>query len=90
MADLRDAMTTHAGVVRTAEGLATLIALIDDLEARHGPAAALLAARLIAQAALDRRESRGGHYRADHPETAARAEHTRVRLATPAALEAAE
>ncbi len=82
LADLRDAMTTHAGVVRTAEGLATLIALIDDLEARHGPAAALLAARLIAQAALDRRESRGGHYRADHPETAARAEHTRVRLAT--------
>nr|WP_314527862.1 L-aspartate oxidase [uncultured Brevundimonas sp.] len=90
LADLRDAMTTHAGVVRTAEGLATLIALIDDLEARHGPAAALLAARLIAQAALDRRESRGGHYRADHPETAARAEHTRVWLATPAALEAAE
>ncbi|WEK38544.1 MAG: L-aspartate oxidase [Candidatus Brevundimonas colombiensis] len=90
LADLRDAMTTHAGVVRTAEGLATLIALIDDLEARHGAAAALLAARLIAQAALDRRESRGGHYRADHPETAARAEHTRVRLATPAALEAAE
>ncbi|GAW40432.1 L-aspartate oxidase [Brevundimonas sp. SH203] len=90
LAELRDAMTTHAGVMRTAEGLATLIALIDGLEARHGSAAALLAARLIAQAALDRRESRGGHYRADHPETAVRAEHTRVRPTTPAALEAAE
>ena len=90
LAELRDAMTAHAGVVRTAEGLATLIALIDRLEAAHGPAASLLAARLIAQAALDRRESRGGHYRADHPETAVEAAHTRVRLARPAALEAAE
>lgn len=90
LAELRDAMTAHAGVVRTAEGLATLIALIDKLQAAYGPAASLLAARLIAQAALNRRESRGGHYRADHPETAVEAAHTRVRLARPAALEAAE
>ncbi|HBI19473.1 MULTISPECIES: L-aspartate oxidase [unclassified Brevundimonas] len=90
LAKLRGAMTAYAGVVRTAEGLATLIDLIDRLRAAHGPAASLLAARLIAQAALDRRESRGGHYRADHPETAVEAVHTRVRLAHPAALEAAE
>ena len=90
LTELRAAMTAHAGVVRTAEGLATLIALIDRLQAAHGPAASLLAARLIAQAALERRESRGGHYRADHPETAVEAAHTRVRLARPAALEAAE
>ena len=89
-AELRAAMTARAGVVRTAEGLAALIALIDRLQAEYGPAAPLLAARLIAQAALDRRESRGGHYRADYPQTAARAEHTRVRLARPAAMEAAE
>ncbi|MBN9466193.1 MAG: L-aspartate oxidase [Brevundimonas sp.] len=90
MAELRAAMTAHCGVVRDAQGLATLLALIDRLEARHGPAAVLLAARLIAQAALDRRESRGGHYRSDYPQAAARAEHTRVRLVRPAELEAAE
>src|SRR5262249_60605224 len=28
----------------------------------------ILAARLIARSALERRESRGAHYRADHPE----------------------
>lgn len=90
MGELRAAMTAHCGVVRDAQGLTALLALIDRLEARHGPAAALLAARLIAQAALDRRESRGGHYRSDYPQTAARAEHTRVRLVRPAELEAAE
>ena len=90
MAELRTAMTAHAGVVRDAAGLSGLIALIDRLEVQHGPAAVLLAARLIAQAALDRRESRGGHYRSDYPQTAARADHTRVRITRPAALEAAE
>jgi len=90
MADLRTAMTAHAGVVRDANGLSNLIALIDQLESRHGAAASLLSARLIAQAALDRRESRGGHYRADYPQTDTAAEHTRIRLAQPATLEAAE
>ena len=49
-----------------------------------------LAARLIAQAALDRRECRGGHYRSDYPQTDGAAVHTRVRIPHPAALEAAE
>ena len=89
-AELRAAMTQHAGVVRDAQGLSSLIALIDRLEARHGASAALVAARLIAQGALDRRESRGGHYRSDYPDTAATAEHTRLRLAQTATLEAAE
>lgn len=90
MAELRTAMTAQAGVVRDAAGLSALIVLIDRLEVQHGPAAVLLATRLIAQAALDRRESRGGHYRSDYPQTAARADHTRVRITRPAALEAAE
>ena len=90
LAELRAAMTAQAGVVRDAEGLTRLIALIDRLEARHGAAAPLMAARLIAQAALDRRESRGGHYRADYPQPAPVAAHTRVRLMRPAELEAAE
>ncbi|MFN7111076.1 MAG: L-aspartate oxidase [Brevundimonas sp.] len=79
MAELRTAMTAHAGVVRDEAGLSGLIALIDRQEAQFGPAAALEAARLVVQAALDRRESRGGHYRADYPQTAAVADHTRVR-----------
>lgn len=87
---LRAAMTAHAGVVRDAGGLSELIGVIDRLEAQHGASSALLAARLIAQAALERRESRGGHFRADHPHTAPQAEHTRVKLARPAAMEAAE
>ncbi|VXB05699.1 L-aspartate oxidase [Brevundimonas sp. G8] len=90
MAELRTAMTAHAGVVRDAQGLSGLITLIGQLETQHGAAAVLLAARLIAQAALGRRESRGGHYRSDYPRTAARADHTRVRITRPAALEAAE
>ena len=90
IAELRAAMTAHAGVVRDAQGLQALIALIDRLESRHGPAAVLLAARLIAQAALDRRESRGGHYRSDYPQTDGAAVHTRVRIPHSAALEAAE
>jgi len=90
MAALRTAMTAHAGVVRDAQGLSGLITLIGQLETQHGAAAVLLAARLIAQAALGRRESRGGHYRSDYPQTAGRADHTRVRITRPAALEAAE
>lgn len=84
LAELRTAMTAHAGVVRDEAGLSGLIALIDRLEAQHGPAAVLEAARLVVQAALDRRESRGGHYRADYPQTAAVADHTRVRNVRPA------
>jgi L-aspartate oxidase len=77
---LRRAMSRDAGVVRTAEGLTRLIGEIAALEALHGPAAALIAARLIAACALARTESRGGHFRADAgpPRPAAR---TFLRLA---------
>ncbi|MBD3836038.1 L-aspartate oxidase [Brevundimonas sp.] len=83
LAKLRAAMTDHVGVVRDAAGLSGVLALIDRLEGENGPAASLIAARLIVQAALDRRESRGGHYRSDYPETAAEARRTRVRLPQP-------
>ncbi|WP_288758601.1 L-aspartate oxidase [uncultured Brevundimonas sp.] len=88
LAELRAAMTDHVGVVRDAAGLSGVLALIDRMEAENGPAAPLIAARLIVQAALDRRESRGGHYRSDYPETAAEARRTRVRLTQPEMLAA--
>jgi len=65
LAQLRQAMSRDAGVVRTAAGLTRLLAELDALEAVHGRAAPLVAARLVAACALARTESRGGHYRAD-------------------------
>ncbi|MBS0295361.1 MAG: L-aspartate oxidase [Proteobacteria bacterium] len=80
MADLRAAMSHDAGVMRDTEGLNRLIDLLAALKARHGPALPLVAAGLVADAALGRRESRGGHYRADFPDTAAEARRTFVTL----------
>ena len=64
---LRQAMSRDAGVVRDAGGLGRLLDVIDTLERQHGRSAPLISARLVAQAALDRRESRGGHFRSDFP-----------------------
>ena len=80
-AELRVAMSADCGVVRDATGLTRLVGLIDRLEAAHGAPPALVAARLIGEAALARLESRGGHYRSDHPETAKSAVHTRLQRA---------
>ena len=86
---LRTAMSEHAGLVRDATGLSVLIATITALEAEHGLALPLITARLIAEAALARQESRGGHWRSDWPLTQPVAVHTRLRrAATPAAIAA--
>jgi len=76
---LRQAMSRDAGVIRDADGLARLVAVLDALEAAHGQAPTLVAAQLIARAALARQESRGGHFRADFPQTV-QAERTFVTL----------
>jgi L-aspartate oxidase len=65
---LRAAMSREAGVIRDAQGLGRLLDLIGALEGAHGAAAPLVAARLVAEGALARRESRGGHFRADFPQ----------------------
>ena len=75
-------MSDWAGVVRDEAGLTALIALIDRLEANWSGAAPVTAARLIAEAALARHESRGGHWRSDYPQTGAEARHTRIRRET--------
>jgi L-aspartate oxidase len=75
---LREAMSRCVGVVRDAAGLGEALAVIARLEAEAPGALPLAAARLIAEAALGRAESRGGHFRADYPQTAAVADHTHV------------
>jgi len=77
---LRQAMSRHAGVIREEAGLRTLIEYIEDLRRAYGQALPLVAARLIAECALQRHESRGSHYRKDYPETADKPERSFVRL----------
>lgn len=63
-AALRQVMDRHVGVVRTAASLARAL---ETLVPHSAVDDAHLVAALVAIAALDRRESRGGHFRADHP-----------------------
>jgi L-aspartate oxidase len=84
---LRMVMSDDVGVVRDAAGLMRALTVIAELERTAGPALSLVAARLIAEAALGRRESRGGHFRRDYPTASAQARHTRITLAPDSAVE---
>ena len=77
---LRLAMSRHCGVERTQSGLESLRDLINQLAEKHGDCDPLLAARFIVTAALRRTESRGGHFRSDHPISADTARHTQMKL----------
>ncbi len=70
MARLRPLMTDAVGVVRDGASLETAVAAIRAMTAISGPALPLVAAALIAEAALARRDSVGGHYRSDSPAAA--------------------
>jgi L-aspartate oxidase len=81
VAAIRDLMWRRVGLFRTLEGLEDAVrqpdgayAMTEDLTARDSSDASawrhfnlLTVARLIARAALRRRESRGGHFRQDFP-----------------------
>lgn len=67
---LREAMSRECGVIREQAGLERLLGLCAELETEAPGARALTAARLIAEGALARRESRGGHFRSDYPGSA--------------------
>lgn len=69
---LRRVMTAEAGLERDGAGLVKALAEIAEIErASAGASRAFLnmtsSATLIVAAALGRRESRGGHFRRDHP-----------------------
>jgi len=69
---IRAVMWEDAGIARTARGLRTALERLEDI-GRRLPAGAteelnmLQTAQLVVEAALLRKESRGGHYRADYP-----------------------
>lgn len=70
--DVRSVMWEHAGIARTAKGLRDCLATLTSIEERLPVGATEEAnmvetARLISEAALMRKESRGGHFRSDFP-----------------------
>jgi L-aspartate oxidase len=69
---IRELMWTNAGIARTAKGLRTAVARLAEIADRLPTGATeetnmVDTARLIAEAALLRKESRGGHFRSDFP-----------------------
>jgi L-aspartate oxidase len=63
---IRSLSWSHLGIVRDALGISRAIEELDALP--DPPTDAATVARLIATGALAREESRGAHFRADHPE----------------------
>lgn len=82
---LRDAMARLVGLERDADGLAQALQTIAAVERAGASEPALLnmaaTAKMIAAAALARRESRGAHFRSDFPQTDANGKRSFLTLA---------
>ncbi|MEX6633488.1 L-aspartate oxidase [Hyphococcus lacteus] len=82
MMRLRQAMSTGCALVRDDESINKVLSVIHELNEHKamtsGLKSALVTAELIAQGALMREESRGGHYRSDYPDTEDEAFHTEI------------
>jgi L-aspartate oxidase len=91
-ANLRAMMTSHVGVIRDGDRLAEAVREFAAIERDTGNVALrnmATAALLVAAAAWARRESRGAHYRSDHPaEKPALAHRTMTTLAAARAIAA--
>lgn len=96
--DVQAAMSAYASVVRDADGLDRLTAILDDAQARpvrdragFEDAALTIAAMVAAAAALARTESRGCHHRDDHRATdPAQVVSTEIRIDTDGRISAGE
>jgi L-aspartate oxidase len=74
VSDVRNVMYSNVGLVRNEMGLLAALVRIDELASEFGDGRTelrnlLVVGRLIAEAALARRESRGSHYRSDFPQS---------------------
>lgn len=82
MKKLRTAMSNGCALIRSEESLIETIEVINELnehpEMTSGLKSALITAELIAQGALMREESRGGHFRSDFPEADSDEFHTEI------------
>jgi L-aspartate oxidase len=91
MMRLRKAMSKGAALIRSEKSLNEVIDIINDLNQNplmtSGLKSALASAELIAQGALMREESRGGHFRSDFSESDAEPMHTEICLAEAADIE---
>jgi L-aspartate oxidase len=75
ISQIRDIMWAHVGLMRTESGLIEALGQLHELAMGGAVRTSrgqnmLTVAQLIAMAALAREESRGAHFRADHPEPA--------------------
>lgn len=81
---LRQAMSRDVALERDAAGLARALETIDRIERMSAEPALLnmtATARLVTAAALARTQSRGGHWRSDHPASSANSTRTFMTLA---------
>lgn len=80
---VRSLMWESAGIARAAKGLRHCLTELDRIKGRLTEGATeetnmVQTARLIAEAALLRKESRGGHYRADFPKAKRKWQHRHI------------